>query len=201
MLRLACESEPEKPEKAAMNRPRGVVAALNCGIFDLISATRALALIGGTIIFASSAWAEGWRSYHNDRFGTTADVPAGWKMEPPPENDDGRIFTSPDGRAELIVNGMFAGVAGPDELGSRLEPMEGETITYKQRKGNWAAVSGTKGDKIFYRKTLLSCGNRVANNISIEYPAAEKERYDALVAHVEASLRPGEGWGVGTKCR
>jgi serine/threonine-protein kinase len=177
------------------------IALANYGISGLISVTRGLTLIGGIVIYASSVSAESWRSYHNDRFGTTADVPAGWKMEPPPANDDGRIFTSPDGRAELVVNGMFANVADPDELGSRLEPLEGETITYKQRKGNWVVVSGVKGDKIFYRKTLLSCRNTVANNLSIEYPAAEKEAYDALVAHVGASLKSGNGYDVETKCK
>jgi len=86
-----------------MKRLRIAVAALICGISGLISVTRALTLTGGMIIFASSAWAESWRSYHNARFGTTADVPAGWRMEPPPANNGGRIFTSPDGRAELVV--------------------------------------------------------------------------------------------------
>ena len=171
------------------------------GLKDFSSARRALTVVGATILFASGVCAEAWRSYHNDRFGATADVPANWKMQPPPANDDGRIFASPDGRAELIVNGSYASVDDPDELGSRLEPMKGETIAYKQRKGDWAVVSGMKGDKIFYRKTLLSCGGAVANDISLEYPASEKETYDPLVAHVEASLRPGDGWGVDKKCR
>ncbi|HTO79001.1 MAG TPA: hypothetical protein VMJ31_04410 [Methylocystis sp.] len=166
-----------------------------------ISASRALTLISGSMLLVSGVCAESWRSYHNDRFGTTADVPASWKMQPPPANDDGRVFTSPDGRAELTVNGGYAGLADPDELGWRLQPMEGETVDYKQRRGDWAVVSGTKGDKIFYRKTLLSCGGAVANDISLEYPASEKETYDPLVAHVEASLRPGDGWGVDKKCR
>ena len=180
---------------------RSAAATLNSGIFEFMSVNRALTLIGGTILFVSAAYAEVWRSYHNDRFGATADVPADWKMEPPPEDDDGRIFTSPDGRAELIVNGSYAGVAYPDELGSRLAPMEGETITYKQRKGNWAVVSGTKGDKIFYRKTLLSCSGTIANNVSMEYPASEKARYGSLVAHVAASLKPGKGWGAEASCK
>jgi hypothetical protein len=179
---------------------RSFLAALSCANSNF-SVFLALTLVGGTFLFAPGVCAEGWRSYHNDRFGTTAEVPASWKMQPPPANDDGRIFTSPDGGAELIVNGSYAGIAYPDELGSRLEPMEGETIAYKQRKGDWAVVSGTRGDKIFYRKTLLSCGGAIANNISLEYPAVEKGRYDPLVAHIEASLTPGEGWGVDKKCK
>jgi hypothetical protein len=62
---------------------------------------RVLTLMGGTILFPMGALADDWRSYHNDRFGTTADVPAAWKMQPPPENDDGRIFVSPDGGEEI----------------------------------------------------------------------------------------------------
>jgi len=158
-------------------------------------------LLGATILLATGALADGWRSYHNDRFGTTADIPAAWKMQPPPENDDGRIFVSPDGRAEIVVNGSYAGVVEPDELGYRLEPSEGETIAYKQRKGDWAVVSGTKGDRIFCRKTRLSCRGTIANSLSIEYPASEKSRYDSIVTHVEASLKPGDGWGVDKQCR
>jgi hypothetical protein len=34
------------------------------------------------------------------------------------------------------------------------------------------------------------------NNLYIEYPAAEKAAYDALVTHVARSLRPGRSWQV-----
>ena len=166
-----------------------------------VSVARTLILMGGTILFATGARSDGWRSYHNDRFGTTADVPAAWKMQPPPENEDGRIFVSPDGRGQIIVNGNYAGVVDPDELGYRLQASEGETIAYKQRKGDWAVVSGRKGDRIFYRKTQLSCGGAIANNLSIEYPESENGRYDSIVVHVEASLKPGDGWGVDKNCK
>ena len=153
------------------------------------------ALVGG-----SAASAEGWRSYHNTRFGVTADAPADWRIGPEPENNDGRIFTSPDGRAELTISGMYS-VGGPEEeFALRLTPLDGETISYKTRKDRMIVVSGAKGDRIFYRKYLLSCGGAIWNDISLEYPAAEKTRYDPLVAHVAASLRAGPGYGVG-KCK
>jgi hypothetical protein len=159
-----------------------------------------LLLASIAILLTSGARAESWRSYHNTRFGTTADVPANWTMGPEPENNDGRKFTSPDKHAEITISGIYPNIATDDELASRLETGEGETIKFKKRQGKWVVVSGTKGDRIFYGKTLLSCGDSIANDLWIEYPAVEKEKYDALVAHVAASLRPGRGYGV-TKCR
>lgn len=141
------------------------------------------------ILAASSASAENWRAYHNARFGTTAEVPASWRMGAPPENNDGRVFTSPDGRAEIVVSGMFSIGPRSEEFALRLGPLEGETIEYERRGKDWLVVSGIKDDKIFYRKSLLSCGDTIWNSVFLEYPASEKEKYDPLVAHVAASLR------------
>ena len=135
-----------------------------------------------------------WTSYHNTRFGTTADVPPGWRAGPPPENNDGLIFTSPDGAARLIISGMLN---IEDDLAVAFKfyemPEEGEVITYKHRAGNAITISGTKDGKIFYAKHLLSCHNQIWNSIYLEYPAARKAAFDALVAHVARSLEPGKG--------
>jgi serine/threonine-protein kinase len=162
-----------------------------------------LAFLLATLLVASGgdSRAENWRSYHNTRFGTAADVPASWTTGPEPTNDDGRKFMSPDKHAEITISGIFANADTDDELASRLEAGVGETIKFKKRQGRWVVVSGTKGDRIFYRKTLLSCGDSIANDLWIEYPAAEKQKYGALVAHVAASLRPSRGYGMTTKCR
>jgi hypothetical protein len=40
---------------------------------------------------------ETWRTYHNERYGTTIDYPDSFRAEPPPTNNDGREFKSPDG--------------------------------------------------------------------------------------------------------
>jgi hypothetical protein len=70
----------------------------------------------------------------------------------------------------------------------KAEPAEGETISYEKRGPRWIAVSGTLGDRIFYRKSILTCGDAIWNDVSIAYPAIDKEKYDALVAHVSARL-------------
>jgi len=149
---------------------------------------------------ASGARAEALRAYHNDRFGTSADVPADWRPEPSPENNDGRVFTSPDGNAQAIVSGSYSVLPRDEEFRIRLEPNDGETIQFRRSGRNWVVVSGVKDEKIFYRKSLLSCRDTIWNSVSLEYPAAGKKKYDALVAHVSASLRPGSGYGSGN-CR
>ena len=76
------------------------------------------------------------------------------------------------------------------------EPGKDETITYRHRERRAVVVSGTRGDTIFYSRHLLSCRDEIWNSIHLEYPAAEKAAYDALVTHVAQSLRPGRSWQV-----
>jgi hypothetical protein len=51
-----------------------------------------------------------------------------------------------------------------------------------------AVISGMRGQTVFYRKVVVSCKDQVMNRVSIEYPLARKQQFDALVAHVAASL-------------
>jgi hypothetical protein len=141
--------------------------------------------------------AESWRVYSNDRFGTTADVPADWRAGSPPENNDGIRFTSPDGQASIAVYGGLHIWDSVDEKAAILEePNEGETITYKRREPRAIVVSGTRGDRIFYLKSILSCRASVWNSVRIEYPASRKQAFDALVVRVAGSLRAGRSWQV-----
>lgn len=147
---------------------------------------------------APAAFAEiSWTSYRNDRFGVTADVPADWTKGEKPENNDGRVFTSPDGKATLIISGMLN---TEDNLAAAFKsyetPNKGETITYKQRAGRAITVSGTSDKDIFYGKHLLSCHNQIWNSVYLEYPADQKTTYDPIVAHVSKSLRAGPGYQI-----
>jgi hypothetical protein len=154
----------------------------------------AIALLG----FAAAATAAPrYLTYVNDRFGTTAEVPADWKPGEPPENNDGLRFTSPDQRAWISVYGRLH---IDDTIEEAMESFEtadkDETITYRHRERRAVVVSGIRGDTIFYYKHVLSCRDQIWNNVHIEYPAAEKAAYDALVTRVSRSLRSGPSWQV-----
>src|ERR1700722_305003 len=67
-----------------------------------------LSLLAALLVCAGVAVAaQPWKRYGNDRFGVTADVPADWHAQPPPENGDGLTFLSPDGKASLAVYGRY----------------------------------------------------------------------------------------------
>jgi hypothetical protein len=158
----------------------------------------AIALLSG---FAAATAAPQYRTYVNARFGTTAEVPTDWTADPPPENGDGLRFRSPDQRASITVSGSLQIWDTIDEaMKIYQEPQKGETITYRHREPRALVVSGTRGDTIFYARHILSCRDQIWNSVNLEYPAAEKAVYDALVTRVARSLRPGPSAQV-PRCR
>jgi len=164
---------------------RDLLTALKAAAFVLIGIAAATSLVQAE---------EGYRSYHNDRFGVTADVPRDWRAGREPDNNDGLKFTSPDGTAAITVSGGYRMADSVAEaLTSEQAPDEGETVTYQTRGPRMAVLSGMRGPTIFYRKVVLSCKDQVMNRVSIEYPAARKQQFDALVTHVAASLQGGPG--------
>jgi hypothetical protein len=147
-------------------------------------------------VTATSAHADNWLTYHNDRYGTTIDYPEQFKAEPPPGSDDGRMFKSTDG-AEFSVyasyNSLDFDVAKfQDFTLKNLDP--GEVVTYRAHGDNWFVVSGTKGADIIYERHLLSHGGQMTEGFSISYPAAAKQSYDPIVARMVKSFRPGKGF-------
>ena len=143
------------------------------------------------------ARAQSWRIYSNERFGTTADVSFDWHPGRSPDNGDRLVFTSPDGRASIAVYGSLHNWDTIDQAVTIFEtPNDGETITYKHREPRSIVISGTRGDRIYYAKSILSCHDNVWNSVRIEYPAALKEAFDSLVRHVAGSLRSGRSYQV-----
>ena len=145
---------------------------------------------------------QGYRTYRNDRFGVSADIPSDWKAGQEPDNNDGLVFSSPDDAATITVSGILNADDTPASkvIAEEQRAQSGEAVTYRSKGGRQAVISGTRGAVIFYRKTILSCNDQVLNHLVIEYPAAQKQAFDALVAHVAASMRSSPGAQI-SKCR
>jgi len=137
-----------------------------------------------------------WRTYYNDRYGTTIDYPDTFIPQPPPDADDGREFKSPDG-AVFTVSASYNAL--DFDLGkyqafilTNLDP--GAVVTYQAQGRDWFVVSGTKGPDIFYERHLLSHGEEMTEDFVMSYPASLKATYDPLVARMAESFRSGKGY-------
>jgi hypothetical protein len=152
----------------------------------------AAAIAGPPAVNAAAAW----RTYTNDRYGTTIDYPNSFKPQPPPDDDDGRAFKSSDGasfRVSASYGGLDSDLATYREFILNNEP-KSAVVTYQAQGADWFVVSGINGDDIFYERHLLSHGGEMTEDFVISYPAALKQAYDPLVARMAKSFRSGSGF-------
>jgi hypothetical protein len=158
--------------------------------------TSAPLLLAAMLLATGAARADDWLTYQNDRYGTTIDYPDLFKMQRPPDADDGREFKSADG-ADFTVSALynaldFTVATYRDFIVKNLD--RGSVITYETRGKDWFVISGTKGDKIFYERHLLSRGAQMTEDFVITYPASAKPTYDPIGARMAKSFRPGTGF-------
>lgn len=138
-----------------------------------------------------------WAVYKNERFGYRLVYPELWfNSEPESANGDGRAFSTPDGRARIVVFGArnTEGLSPRQYRATLLEEFGGyDELTYSPLGRTWFVLSGFRGDRIYYQKVMFSCAGRIVNVLSISFPAAEKPRYAPLIEKIEDRFRPGRG--------
>ena len=168
---------------------------------------RAIILAAALALAPIEAGAAEFRPFGNDRYGFSVDVPAGYTASAAPENDDGRSFTSPDGRSTLAVYGhLFVGVAGMIEDERQEEQYsagDGVRVTYRQVSAEASTFSGLKGERIVYQRAVTTCGGTAAAILHAEYPTTQKVFFDPLIRHMAQTLRgsnrcwaPGQRGGL-----
>jgi len=161
--------------------------------------TKRLALLALTIFaFASTpasellAQAENWRTYANPRFGTRADYPAHLftNRAPPPANGDGQTFTTADGKAKLSIYGSLnATEETPRSYVENFIRPEGE-LAYELIRDTYFVASAERSSRIHYMRCNFAKGDPgIIRCFAIEYPAADKQRWDAIVKRIASSLR------------
>ena len=107
-------------------------------------------------------------------------VPRDWQLMPPDPNWQGRRYMAPDGNAWLA----FYATNAANDATARFKAVafaDGEDVKYLRGEHDRLTVSGLKGDRIFYRKVMLACGGTIWRHVAMEYPAAEKPRFDRFV--------------------
>src|SRR6266550_3082414 len=85
-------------------------------------------------------------------------VPRDWQLQPPDPNWQGRRYLAPDGNAWLALYSTNAA----NDTAARFKAVafaDGEDVTYLRGERDRLTVSGLKGDRIFYRKVMLACGD------------------------------------------
>lgn len=108
-------------------------------------------------------------------------IPAGWALQPADPKFSGRRYMAPDGSAWLA---LYSVQADRDALAAHLKNVafaDGEEVTYLRGARDWLAVTGFKGDRVYYRKVVLSCGGTTWRHIAFDYPAQAKPVIDRMV--------------------
>ena len=157
---------------------------------------RATQIALAVCLFATAANAAEWTSYSNPRFGAAIDIPPGFVNDvPEPANGDGLTFHSIDGKAELLVwgNNLVDGDFRADgQLRLKGETDDGWSISFQKESGNEKDVlSGSKGERIMYLRSISSCNGTQALHFRIEYPKERKKDYDSVVERLGKSLKTG----------
>jgi hypothetical protein len=156
---------------------------------------------GAAAVFAFPAAAQrAWKTYRNERFGTTIEYPSD-KFNPstPPANGDGLHFVAADGGAFTVsaINNVLHQSLAALETAVAKNLARGERITHREHGSNWFAVTGTRGQVTFYERHLLSHRREIINDFEITFPARLRSHYDPIVARMARSFRAGVGIDTG----
>ena len=151
-----------------------------------------VSLVIVALVTAAALGQSKYSTYNNSRFGYSIQYPSDLlKMQDEAENGAGTTFVSKDGSSEMRVWGQH----NAPSRSVRSEYVEAlkrsdTNFTYKSLLKNGFAISGTSGDKIYYQKTLYRpAKGGVFYTFTIEYPASERAKYDAVVQRIVKSFK------------
>lgn len=134
----------------------------------------------------SAARAESWTTYRIAESGTSIDIPTSLFTEMAGKPDGyGQRFRTSDGRADFTIQAVSnrQGLS-PAQFLAEKNPPSG--IIYKRITPRFFVVSSIKRDKIWYNRCNFSRG--YVHCVLINYPAAEKRRWDRIVTRISHSL-------------
>jgi hypothetical protein len=146
-----------------------------------------ISLILGFVPAPGSAGDIEWRRYAIPSTGTSVDMPVSifTRDAGPPESGAGRRFFREDDRADLTVQSIpNRENDSPAMFLAKQRPPAG--IVYKRITPRFFVVSSIRNGRIWYNR--CNRGNGTMNCVLINYPAAEKRQWDAVVTRISQTL-------------
>lgn len=133
----------------------------------------------------------GYKRYESLRYGFSIDYPSELAAGRASDNGDGQSFMSTDKSVRFSAfgsNNVLFYNAGEYLKNTVLPSLSG--VAYKSHGNGWFIVSWKNGNKIGYEKGIV--GKYSINAYIIEYPAEDKDSYDPVIKHINASFKtPG----------
>lgn len=142
------------------------------------------------MILTQPAVAQQWGSYHNQRFGATADVPPDFAPAgPEAANSDGLIFRTRNGGLLTIYGAAIPGSVFEAFVASAIAhdqsyngyPISGQTIT-----PDWAEYWGGGSGRNLRVRLESSCNGRIAVVAKLEYSGNLNSTVDRVFGSLEA---------------
>lgn len=131
-------------------------------------------------------------TYYNNRFEYVVRYPEDLlNQQPPPQNNDGRSFVSPQGSINMTVSGSHnVPQRSLNEVyQNQLQAyQEAGRVTYKTQQDNWFVISGYKDGNVFYTKTFLY--NNDVLELRLNYDRSLQPEFDAIVSQISNSFMP-----------
>ncbi|MCC5968505.1 MAG: hypothetical protein JJU15_00990 [Pararhodobacter sp.] len=132
-----------------------------------------------------------WSPYVNARFGTSLRFPANqFVAQPPPDNDDGRSFLTPDGTAGFLVFGqhdMFG--QSPDvALDAALRDGEYDQVRLQRVLPGEYEFTALQGSRLLHRRVLIDRAQGLIHVFEGFYPLAREAEFAALMERIALSL-------------
>ena len=121
-------------------------------------------------------------------------LPSGWQQQAADPKRQGKRFVSPDGTASFSA---YITPVAQEPIAQHMKNVafgDGEQITHLRGERTWIEVSGFKGDRIFYRKSLLACGGTSWHEVALEYPA-EAQSMNGFVDRVAKGVELDQDQG------
>ncbi|WP_108395579.1 hypothetical protein [Devosia submarina] len=135
-----------------------------------------IALLVCFALLALPAFAIGWSSYENGRFGYQSAIPPGFSGYGESENGDGRIYDRPGTMqtlslwgAHMLAESFEAEVAASIGYAER----DGFNISFQTVTPQWAVFSGVMGDRQFTRRMILLCDRMSTASMTLQFSSRD----------------------------